>query len=51
MTLIEFIEANIPFDDNPLIVSVCLFIIFLVVYDFYHYLISAVLSWFKNKKK
>lgn len=50
MNLIEFIEANIPLD-NPLLASVCLFIIFLVVYDFYHYLISAVLSWFKKRKK
>lgn len=49
MTIIEFIEANLPLD-NPLITSVSLFIIFLVIYDFYHYLISSVLSWFKRKK-
>lgn len=49
MTIIEFIEANLPLD-NPLITSVSLFGIILVIYDFNHYLISAVLSWLKNKK-
>lgn len=49
MTIIEFIEANLPLD-NPLITSVSLFIIFVVIYEFFHYLFSAVLSWFKKKK-
>ncbi len=48
MTVIEFIEANLPLD-NPLICSIGLAIIFLIVYDFYHLFFSAVLSWFKKK--
>lgn len=50
MTLIEFIEANLPLDE-PIICAVCLGIIFIISYDFYHMLFSAVLSWFKRKTK
>lgn len=46
-TLVPFIEANLS-DLDPLIASVCLGILFLVSYDFYHLLFSTVLSWFKK---
>lgn len=48
MTIIEFITENLPLDIHPLVTSVALSIIFLVVYDFYHLLISSVLTWFKK---
>lgn len=47
MTIIEFIENNLPLD-NPFISAVALAIIFLIVYDFYHILISSILTWFKK---
>lgn len=47
MTIIEFIQNNLPLD-SPIITAVALAIIFLIVYDFYHVLFSAVLSWFKK---
>lgn len=50
MTIIEFINANLPLDE-PIITAVCLGIIFILIYDFYHMLFSAVLSWFKRKTK
>lgn len=49
MTIPEFIVANLPLD-NPLVTSVSLFIIFSACNDFFHYLISAVLSWLKRRK-
>ncbi len=49
MTLIEFIQNNLPADLDPVIIAVALAIIFLVCYDFYHLLFSAILSWFQKK--
>lgn len=48
MTIIEFIQDNLPLDIHPLLSSVALAIIFLIVYDFYHILFSAILTWFKK---
>ena len=47
MTIVDFIVNNLYLDD-PVITAISLGIIFLVVYDFYHFLISAVLSWLKK---
>lgn len=47
--LISFINNNLPLD-NPVITAICLGIVFMVIYDFYHLLFSAVLSWFKKEK-
>ncbi len=49
MNLIDFINDNLDFD-NPLLTAVTLFIIYSVISDSFHYLFSAVLSWFKKKK-
>lgn len=49
MTIPEFISNNLPSDVEPVIIAVSLGIIFLTVYDLYHLLFSAVLSWFKKK--
>ncbi len=49
MSILEFLENNISFDLPPILQAVILGIIFLLVYDFYHLLFSAVLSWFKRK--
>lgn len=48
MTLLEWIQANIAFDNEPIVVAMMIGIIFMIVYDFYHLLFSAVLSWFKK---
>lgn len=48
MTLFEWIQTNIAFDEAPVIVAIMIGIIFTVAYDFYHLLFSAVLSWFKK---
>lgn len=50
MSLLEFVQANISTDVEPIITAVMLGIIFIVVHDFYHVLCSAVLSWFKKEK-
>lgn len=50
MSIPEFIEANITFD-NPILSAIMLSIIWMIVYDFYHALHSAVFSWFKRKDK
>lgn len=49
MSILEFINANIDLSLPPILQAVILGIIFLLVYDFYHLLFSAVLSWFKRK--
>ena len=46
-TIIEFIQANLS-DVDPLVSSVCLAIMFLISYDTYHLLFSAVMSVFKK---
>lgn len=48
MSLIDFIIANYPAGYGAEICAIALAIIFIVVYDFYHYLFAAVLSWFKK---
>ncbi len=47
MTITEFITNNLPAED-PILAAVSLGIIFLVSYDMYHMLFSAVLSHFKK---
>lgn len=49
MSILEFLENNISLDLPPILQAVILGIIFLLVYDFYHLLFSAVISWFKKK--
>lgn len=48
MSIVEFLQNNIDLNLPPVIQAVMLGIIFLVVYDFYHLMFSAVLSWFKK---
>lgn len=48
MSLVEWITANLTFEHGELVAAVLLAVIFLLVYDFYHLLFSAVLSWFKK---
>lgn len=48
MTLLEWIQINIPLDSEPVVVAVMIGIIFIIAHDFYHLLFSAVLSWFKK---
>lgn len=47
MTISEFITNNLPADE-PVLSAIGLGIIFLVSYDMYHMLFSAVLSHFKK---
>lgn len=47
MTITDFITNNLNVDD-PILSAISLGIIFLIVYDFYHILMSAVLSHFKK---
>ena len=47
MSIQEFITNNLNVDE-PILSAISLGIIFLIVYDFYHILISAVLSHFKK---
>ena len=47
MSIVEFIQNNLYLDD-PVISAISLGIIFLIVYDFYHFLISGALSWLKK---
>ncbi len=46
--LVDFVLYNINFEYGGTVAAIMLGIIFMVVYDFYHYLISAVLTWFKK---
>jgi hypothetical protein len=48
MTLIEFVENNFSLD-NYLVAAISLGIIWIVVYDFYHLLFSAITSWFTRR--
>lgn len=48
VNLVDFLIENISFEYGTEIAAIMLGIIFMIVYDFYHYLISAVLSWFKK---
>lgn len=49
MDLVNWISSNLPLDQSsPFLIAIALAIIFIVVYDFYHLLFSAVLSWFKR---
>lgn len=47
MTLVDWIQTNL-YTENELLQAVSVGILFLLVYDFYHLLFSAVLSWFKK---
>lgn len=47
MTLIEWIQSNMVTND-PLLTAVSIMILFILIYDFYHALWSAVLTWFKK---
>lgn len=46
LTLIDFINENLSLEVHPIISAFMLGILFLLIYDFYHSLISAVTSWF-----
>lgn len=48
MTLVEWIQGNISFEYGEVVAAVLIAICFLVCYDFYHMLFSAVLTWFKK---
>lgn len=48
VNLIDFVLNNFTFEYGEVVAAIMLAIIFMVCYDFYHYLISAVLSWFKK---
>lgn len=48
MSLIEFIQANITGEFGPFVQAIMLGIVFIIVYDFYHLLFSAVLTWFRK---
>lgn len=48
MNLLEWITSNLSFEHGNLVAAVLLAIIFMIAYDFYHLLFSAVLSWFKK---
>lgn len=48
MTLIEWVQANLTLEYGYLVMAIMLGILWMVVYDFYHLLFSAVLSWFKK---
>lgn len=47
MNLVEFIKNNLYTDDS-LVQAICLAFLFMIVYDFYHALFTAILSWFKK---
>lgn len=47
MSIIEFIQQNMV-ENDPLLSAVSISILFLVFYDFYHALWSAILTWFKK---
>lgn len=46
--LVDFFINNFTLEYGGLVASVLLGIIWMVIYDFYHLLFSAVLSWFKK---
>lgn len=48
MTLLEWVQANISSDADPIITAIMIGIVFVIAHDFYHLLFSAVLSWFKK---
>lgn len=48
MTLIEWVQANLTQEYGYLVMAIMLGILWMIVYDFYHLLFSAVLSWFKK---
>lgn len=48
MSLIEWINENLSFDNGPFVAAIMLAILFTIVYDFYHLLFSSVVSWFKK---
>lgn len=48
MTLIEWFTNNFSIEHGPFVSAVLLGIIWMIVYDFYHLLFSAVLTWFKK---
>lgn len=47
MSLIEFIEANI-ISDNPLVMAICIGVLFGAFFELYHTLFSAVFTMFKK---
>lgn len=48
MTLIEWFATNFSTEYGPFVSAVILGIVWMIVYDFYHLLFSAVLTWFKK---
>ena len=48
MSLVDWIISNYPAGYGVEISAIGLGILFIIVYDFYHLLFSAVLSWFKR---
>lgn len=48
MSLIEFITNNLPLDYPPIIQGLALAIIWIIIYDFYHTIFNAIVSFFKK---
>lgn len=48
MNLVEFFTSNFTLEEGPFVSAILLGIIWMIVYDFYHVLFSAVLTWFKK---
>lgn len=47
MNLVDFIKNNL-YTDDPFIQAICIGILFMILYDFYHLLHSSICSWFKR---
>lgn len=48
VTLVEFFTNNFTVEQRSFAAAILLGIIWMICYDFYHLLFSAVLSWFKK---
>lgn len=46
--LIDFLVNNFTVEQGSTVAAILLGIIWMIIYDFYHFLFSAVLSWFKK---
>lgn len=48
MSLIEWISQNLTDEYGYLVMAIMLGMLWMIVYDFYHLLFNAVISWFKK---
>lgn len=48
MSLIDWVTSNFTFEYGSFVAAILLGIVWMISYDFYHLLFSAVLSWFKK---